>query len=144
MKETLRTMLIEFFIILSGTTICAAVYCTAFYPETHLGVEFLWQVITLSFLTALPQLLFYSKKEISSKQMRVRESIHLVIVVGLIILLAYTWGWIGFGSIIEPLAFVALVLLSYTGIKLFMYQKEKKLANLLNEKLQKFKEGKEN
>jgi hypothetical protein len=143
MKETLRDMLIEFFIILSGTTICAAVFCTVFYPGVTLGVSILWQVIILAFLTSLLQLIFYSKKELSKRQLRIRQAIHLILVVGLIIFLAYTWGWIEFGSIIEPVAFIALVLLSYTGIALFMYRREKKLVKVLNEKLQKFKEIKE-
>ena len=143
MKETLRTMLIEFFIILSGTTICAAVFCTVFYSDTALSVSLLWQIIALSFLTSLPYLIFYSKKELSKRQLRVRQAIHLILVVGLIIFLAYSWKWIEFVSFIEPLAFVALVLLSYAGIALFMYHREKKLANTLNEKLKKFKERKE-
>lgn len=143
MKDTLRLMLTEFIVILSGTTICAAIYCTVLYPNTQLGVSFLWQVITLAFLTSLPQLVFYSKKELSKTQLRVRQAIHLILVVALIIILAYTWNWFEFRSIIEPLAFIVLVMLSYTGIALFLHQKEKKLAKLLNEKLQKFKERKE-
>lgn len=143
MKDILKAMLIEFFIILSGTTIGAAIFCTVFYPDAPLGASLLWQLITLSFLTALPLLLFYSKNEFSKKQMRVRQAVHLILVVGLIIFLAYTWKWIEFGSYVELLAFVALVLLSYTGIALFMYQRDKKLAKALNEKLREFKDRKE-
>ncbi len=143
MKETLRLIVTEFFIILSGTTICAAIFCTVFNPNVMLSVSFLWQLVALSFLTSLPQFIFYSKGELSKRQLRVRHAIHLILVVALIIFLAYMWGWIGFGSIIEPLMFIVLVLLVYTGIWLFLYSREKKLAKLLNEKLQKFKERKE-
>lgn len=137
-------MLTEFIVILSGTTICAAIYCSVFYPDTILGVNFLWEVIALAFLTTLPHLIFCSKSELSKRQLMVRQALHLILVVALIVFLAYVWNWVEFGSIIEPLAFIILVLLSYTGIALFVYHKEKKLANLLNEKLRRFKERKEN
>ena len=142
MKDTLRLMLVEFFIILSGTTICAAFFCTVFYSEGELGVDFLWEMIVLSFLTALPQLLFYSKKEFTKRQMTIRQTVHLILVVGLLIFLAYTWEWVEFTSIVEPLAFVVLVLIAYASISWYMYQQEKKLANRLNEKLKKFKDSK--
>ncbi len=142
MKETLKIMLVEFFIILSGTTICSAVFCTVFYPGVTLGVGFLWKLIILAFLTTLPQLLFCSKIEFSKKHLRVRQTVHVILVVGLLVFLAYFWGWIEFSSVIEPLAFIVLVLLMYTAVALFMNQKEKKLAARLNEKLREFK-GKE-
>ena len=138
-KDTIKTMLVEFFIILSGTTICAAIFCTVFYRDVVLGVDFLWELIILSFLTALPQILFFSKKEISKKQMRIRQTIHVVLVVGLLVFLAYIWGWVEFTSVLEPLAFVVLVLLSYTAIARYMYHRDKKLAARLNEKLRVFK-----
>ena len=143
MKATLKMMLTEFVIILSGTTICAAIYCTVFNPDANLGVELLWEIIALAVFTSLPQLLFYSKRELSAKQMRIRQSIHVVLVVGLIILCAYTWGWVGFDSFIEPLAFVVLVLVTYTAITVYMYYREKKLVNMLNEKLREFRDRKE-
>lgn len=143
MKETLKIMLVEFFIILSGTTICSAVFCTVFYPGVALGVGFLWELIILAFLTTLPQLLFYSKKEFSKKHLRVRQTVHVILVVGLLVFLAYFWGWIEFSSVIEPLAFIVLVLLTYTAVALFMHQKEKKLAARLNEKLREFRSKEE-
>jgi hypothetical protein len=143
MKDTLKTMLVEFFIILSGTTICSAIFCTVFYRDVTLGVDFLWELIALSFLTTLPQLLFCSKKEFTRKQMMIRQSIHIILVVGLIVCLACIWRWIRFSTFIEPVAFVMLVLLSYAGITSFMYYREKKLAETLNEKLREFKDRKE-
>ncbi len=143
MKETLKLMLVEFFIILSGTTICAAIFCTMFNRDVTLGLDFLWQLIALAFLTTMPQLLFYSKREIPKKQMRIRQTIHVALVVGLLIFLAYTWGWIEFTTVLQPLAFIVLVLLSYTGITMFMYRREKKLAVMLTAKLQKYKTEKE-
>lgn len=142
-KDTLKAMLVEFFIILSGTTICAAIFCTVFYRDVVLGIDFLWQLIILAFLTTLPQFLFFSKKEISKKQMRIRQSIHVVLVVGLLVFLAHIWDWVEFTSVIEPLAFVMLVLLSYTAIATYMYRRDKKLAARLNEKLREFKDKNE-
>jgi hypothetical protein len=143
LKAILKLMLVEFFIILSGTTICATVFCTVFNPGVQLGIDFLWELIALAFFTTLPQVLFYSKKELTGRQMKIRQTIHLILVVGLLIFLAYAWGWIEMNSFVEPLAFIVLVLLSYAGIAWFIYQREKKLANALNEKLQKFKDSKE-
>jgi hypothetical protein len=139
-KDTIKTMLVEFFIILSGTTICSAIFCTVFYRDVVLGVSFLWELIALSFLTTLPQLLFCSKKEVSKKQMRIRQSVHVVLVVALLVFLGHLWDWVEFTSVVEPLAFIALVLLSYTAIAAYMYHRDKKLAARLNEKLKLFKD----
>ena len=52
---------------------------------------------------------------------------------------AYTWRWIEPGSLLQPVVFLLLVLAVYTGVSLFAYYQEKKIAKLLNAKLKKYK-----
>lgn len=142
MINGLKNMLLDFLLITAGTTLSATVFCTIFSQDMTFGIELLWQLAALSFFSTLPILIFHSKKELTKTQMLTRQIIHLCVLLTILIFFAYYWEWIDAGSIIQPIVFVALVAVVYITVTYFAYQRDKKVAILLNERLEKFKKRK--
>lgn len=92
MKDAIKLVIMHFFIITVGVlfvislanTLDGVEYYTADYP---------WGIMLVGAITALPSLIFYSKKEISKKQMKIRFIIHFLVVGAIVLTLGYFWQW---------------------------------------------------
>jgi len=140
MLKQLKDMLLEFLLITAGILLCTTVFCTIFYQDILFGIDLLWQIIGLAFLSTLPGFIFFSKHELTKKQMLNRQIIHVCILVALLLFFAYHWKWLVPQSIVQPIVFIAMIAFVYTIVSFFVYQRDKKVANMLNERLEKFKQ----
>ena len=139
MIKRLKEMLLDFLMITAGTTLSATVFCTIFSQDFTFGIELLWQIVALSFFCTLPIIIFHSKKELTKTQMLIRQIVHLCVLLTVLIFFAYYWEWIDTGSIVQPIVFVALVAVVYITVTYFAYQCDKKVAILLNDRLERYK-----
>lgn len=142
MLTRLKEMLLEFILITTGITFAATTFCTIFCQDVQFGIGFLWQIIALSFFCTLPGLVFFTKKELTKKQMLTRKLIHVCLLFIILIFFAYHWKWIDVGSIIQLVVFVIIIPVVYSMVWYFTYQRDKKVANMLNEKLATYKQNK--
>lgn len=142
LKEILNAMLRQFFIIVTGIVFCVAVFCSLFYPKVIFGLEMIWQIILLGMMSTMPQFVFYSKKELGKKQMMIRKCLHILILLIIILTAGYAWGWIYPNDIIQPIVFVLLVMCVYIVVTLLVFQKDKKVAQQLNNELKKYNKEK--
>ena len=134
-------MLLVFLLVTAGITMCTTVFCTVFYQNLSFGIELLWQVVALSLFCTLPGLVYVSKKELTKKQMLIRQIIHLGVLLILLLFFAYHWEWIDEGSIVQPIVFIIMFSLVYTMVSYITYKRDKKVANILNERLEKYKQS---
>jgi uncharacterized membrane protein len=141
MKEFLLKMIRAFFTIMAGILIATTVYCTIFVPDLTFGIDFLWQIIVMAFLTTLPAFIFYTKKELSKKQMLARQIIHACVLLALILSIAYFLGWIEPASIVQLAVFLALVACVYLVVRVLSFHHDKKIAERLNIGLKKYNRG---
>ena len=65
----LKLLLNVFTKVVTCVTVGAAVYCMVFFPKITFGVEMLWQILLVSFLTSVGTLLYTDS--ISQKKMKV-------------------------------------------------------------------------
>ena len=137
--KRIKEMMLEFLLIVAGTVICAAVFCTMFFPNARFSISLLWQLLTFAFLCTLPGFIFCSKKELGKKQMRLRKILHLFTLISLLLFFGYYWGWLAAGSIIQPVVIILLFSVSYIMVWYFTYLREKKVARMLNESLESYK-----
>ncbi|MCH5297648.1 MAG: DUF3021 family protein [Ruminococcus sp.] len=117
MKDAIKLVIIHFFIITVGVlfvislanTLSGVEYYTADYP---------WGIMLVGAITALPSLIFYSKKEISTKQMKIRFIIHFFVVGAIVLTLGYLGKWyttVGYAVLVFLMyVFVYVIVLAYS------------------------------
>jgi hypothetical protein len=134
-EELLKTMFRSFFVIATGVAASMYVFCGIFYPDVRFTLRDIGGILLLAFLSDLPFLVFYSSKELSKKQMYIRKSIHLPILLAVVLYFAYLWDWVGFKSLKEILVLAFLVLIVYIVVSFVAIYYDKKLADKLNNRL---------
>lgn len=116
---------------------------TIFFPDSESTILF-WQVIALSIISSLGNLIFCSRKELSRKQMLIRKIIHLLYVIIAVLGGACLCGWIDPGSVWQMVIMVIFILTVY-GVVMYVNMKmEIKTAEALNQKLHKLNQEEEN
>lgn len=139
MKDFLRKMLRDFFVITAGCFLATIVYCTIFYQDVTFDLNALWLTVVLGFVTTLPHFIFFSRKELGKKQMLTRQIIHACVLLGILLTFAYTLGWIERGSIVQPTVFIVLVGMVYLAVSVLSFHHDKKVAEQLNTGLKQYK-----
>lgn len=143
-KEELMTAIVRsFFIIVAGTVASIGIFCAVFYPEAMFGIDIFPKILLTALASDALFIIFYSNKDISKKQMFVRQVIHAVLLLAVLLFFSYIWDWIDFGNAKEVAAFISLVLGVYAVVYAFVVYQDKKLADKLNSGLQE-RYGKQN
>lgn len=139
MRDFLKMTLWDFMIIAAGILINAAIFCTIFYPGYTFDIRFLWQIIAMAALTSLLHIVFYSRKELSKRQMLVRQIIHACLLLTLLLVLVYTWGWLEPGDVMQIIVFIVLAACVYVSVCVLSLHYDKKVAKELNARLKQYK-----
>lgn len=137
-KTLINGMVRSFFIITVGIIVSVAVFCSIFSRDATFGVSIFWQILLLAVLTTLPSLVFFSSKELSKKGWLVREGIHLVVLISILIYSGYIWGWIAITKPIQIAFYLFLITVVYLAVKLLAFRNDKKVADQLNVGLKKY------
>lgn len=135
--ETLKRLLYTFVLVLAGITISATIFITLFYPELYDIIVLLWQIIILAVVCTLGNLIYYSRKEIGKKQMKVRMILHYLYINVVNICGALLFQWISPGFLLEFIVLLLLVAISYICIMMTNFHKEEKTAENMNKLLRK-------
>lgn len=135
MKDAIKLVIMHFFIITVAVlfvislanTLAGAKYYTADYP---------WGIMLVGAITALPSLIFYSRKELNSKQIKIRFVIHFFVVAAIVMTTGYLCQWyttIGYAVIVFLMyVFVYAIVLAYS------YFIQYRTAYSINEALKNF------
>lgn len=135
--KSLKKIVDTFFYVLAGSIICTAIYMTIFLPKLYFTVEVIWQVIVMSAITSCGTMIFYSRHEISKKQMKRRVILHYAYINFVVSGLALLWQWVDAGRISQILTMILLTAGTYFSVTTVMINKEKKTADNINRKLRK-------
>lgn len=134
-EEILKTMFRSFFIIATGIVISMYVFCLIFYPDASFTLYDIGWILKLAFISDLPYLLFYSNKELSKKQMYIRKSVHLPVLLAVVLYFAYLWDWVDLNHMKEVIVLLLLILIVYVVVFAITICYDKKLADKLNHRL---------
>lgn len=135
--QELKIIIRTFLYVLAGTVLSTAIFITVFYPGATFEVSLLWQVIAMTALTSMGTALFFSKKEISKTQMKVRKTIHYIYINIIVVGTAILCDWIHVNQMIQVIVFLFDVSLVYFVVCAIMFRKEEKTAESMNERLRK-------
>ncbi len=134
-EELLKVMLRSFCMIATGVVVSMYVFCLIFYPNVSFELDDIGRILLMAIAGDLPYLLFYSRKELSKKQMHLRQLVHLFVLLALLLYFARLWDWITLTSAKEVVVFLSLVLGVYAVVCLATAYRDKKLADKLNRSL---------
>jgi fatty acid desaturase len=135
--QELRILLKTFIYVLACSMISAAVFITIFNPKETFDIMLLWEVILMAVIASLGSVLFFSKKEISKEQMRIRKIIHYIYINIVVVGTAILCRWIHVSKLLQLMVMLILIALVYTIVCAVMFYKEEKTAEWMNEQLRK-------
>ncbi len=136
----IRSMIRTFIYVTAGDTIGAAIFISLFNRDYQFSYGFLWQLIAVAAVCSLGNIIYYSRKELSKRQMKIRHVLHylynnLTVVGGGLI-----FQWIGLDQIQFVIFLSVLFAVIYTCISAAMFRSDEKTAQDLNKKLRKYNE----
>lgn len=137
-RDLINVMVKTFFIVTAGIVVSVTVFCSVFSRDATFGVNIFGQILLLAVLTTLPSLVLYSPKELSKKELLVRQAIHLAVLISILFYLGYIWGWIAISKPMQLALYLFLITFVYLAVKLLVFQKDKKVADQLNIGLKKY------
>ena len=138
MRKYIKEILQMFFVINTGVTIAAATFITFLQNEAQLNVKILWQIIIVSFVTALSCIILYSKNELNKKQFLIRVVINYITINIIVIVCGYLFNWIKTGDIIELLSLIVSIFLVYIFVWVISYKNDTKTAKRINQKIEEY------
>ena len=138
MKEHLKSNLMSFFIIVTLVNIAIFVCGIIMAPDEKFGYSAFIVPVIDGILGTIPGLVMYSKRELTVKQMIVREIIQLISIELIIIVFSFGFSAITADRIPHLIAIVSSVALVYIGVRAIMYLFDFKTAKKMTDELKNF------
>ena len=134
LNELLQRMFFLFFVVLSGLLIASYLFLILFGHDT-LRVSNIAALIVLSIGINLGAFVFYSKRELKKSEMLLRQTAHLILVVGITLATAFYMNWVSWQEPLRIFVFTLLMTLVYVGSNAVEIFRSKRLASDLNQKI---------
>lgn len=142
LKDFLKAMVIQFFIIYTCSMFGTLIFCFVFEPDTQFGIDYFAWMIAFSIAADLPFLIYYSKNELTEKQYKVRAMLHILVLEA--VLLTFARFLDMYDTFLEGVFFAGIVLAVYIIVKGLTVGFDKKMADTLNKRIQEIRISKDN
>ncbi len=135
--KTLKNMIRTFAFVMAGMTICAAIVVELFSNSQMISVLTLWQIALLSTVSALGNLFYLNRRDLSKGQMRFRIVCHYLYANAIVIGGAYLFHWFSMKKVTVVIVVFIMIAVVYKVIMMLEFQHDEKLAKDLNQQLRK-------
>ena len=132
--KKLKDLFFVFVCVTTCVVFVTAVYITIFWPQVSLGVEILWQILGVSFLSSFG-ICLYTEKERSAKSTLVRYILHYIYTNAVVLGCGVWFGWFYADNLAMVLGMVVVIALVFLLVSVIVWNKDKKMAALMNERL---------
>lgn len=144
MKSFIKSLLKYFSIIYLVASIGAASFIWLVERNATFGVEILWQLLFVCFISALiSTLLIEPQKEYSKKEAVFRIIAHVILIYALIFGSGLIFNWVSINNSSECIGFSVMFFGIYAGVWAAIYNKDNKEAQELNKRIKYYNEEKE-
>ncbi len=133
LRELLRRIVNSYFVIYGCSMLGTLVFCLIFEPDSVFNVQYLEWMLLFSALGDLPALVFYSGKELTEKQWRIREVIHFVILETVLLTAANCLGM--YHTFLQGIVFAGIILLVYVLVRAVCFAGDFQTAKNINDQL---------
>jgi cation transport ATPase len=134
LNEIFKNIFNSFFVIFTGAVLSMYAFLLIF-GVNELSVHYITAVLVMTVLGSLAYFIFYSKSELTRKQMAIRHAIHLAAILAIMLGVASTTMRISLREPAQLFVFIASVIAVYAVVMLTNIYRNKKLADKMNEKL---------
>lgn len=141
LRELLRRIVNSYFVIYGCSMLGTLVFCLIFEPDSVFNVQYLEWMLLFSALGDLPALVFYSGKELTIKQWRIREVIHFVILETVLLTAANCMGM--YHTFSEGMVFAGIILLVYVLVRAVCFAGDFQTAKNINDQLKEIRKREE-
>jgi len=138
LKDFIKELIRNYFIIFAIIVIMITLLRQIFSPGAYFELTDIFIYMICALVADLPSMIFYSKKEISEKEMRLRRIIHFVILEAVLLTLANVMGWVTGG--LNTFLFALQIGVIYMLVRSFSWLDDRRAARKINEKLKEMKE----
>lgn len=132
-KALIYLLINQYFIIYTGSMVATYCFCIIFYPGNELPVSYLAEMLLFTLCGTLPGFVFYSPRELTETQWRVRMWIHIGLLEGVLLTAGKILGL--YEGIKEGFWFAVAILGVYILVRSITYLLDQRTAKELNEKL---------
>ena len=142
MREHIKNNIMSFFIIVTLVNIAIFISGMILAPDEKLSYAVFIVPVIDGILGVIPGLIMYSKRELTVKQIIVRDIIQLISIE--LIMLLFSFGFSGFESADVPrlIAVIGSVALVYVGVVAIMYALDFRTAKKMTDDLKAFQKSK--
>ncbi len=134
----IKKLIRDYFIIFAIIVIFLTILRQIFLPDMYLELKDIFICMIGALLGDLPSLIFYSAKEMSEKEMRIRIIIHFVVLEAVLL----TFGCVIrlVNGILPTIIFAFQIAVIYVFVRFLSWLDDRKAANRINEKLKAMKD----
>ncbi|WP_338449498.1 DUF3021 family protein [Niallia oryzisoli] len=134
-----QKMIKDFLIIFACIIIMITFLRQIYYPHMAFDLESIYIIMAFSFLSALMGFILYSPNDRSEKNMRIRMGIHFFTLEILLIALGSVFEIVN--NVLDGIIMAGQIAVIYIFVRLLSWQKDKKEAQKINEKLKAFRKN---
>lgn len=142
MLRRLRDMLFVYMCVTTCVLFVTALYITIFWPQVTLGVEILWQILSVSFLCSVANSI-YPQREVSKKTILFLYILRYVITNGIVLGCGIWFGWFYANDLPMVLAMLFSIAVIFVLVSVAAWRRGKQQAALMNERLQVYQQREE-
>lgn len=140
LRELIKRLIVSYPIIYGCSIMAAYVFCLFFDPDAVFGLEYLEGFFLFALAGDLPSLVFYSRRELSNREWRIRVILHLLLLEGVLLSFGRVMGL--YKTMSEGIFFFFIVLLVYVVVRLLAFSGDISSAKEINEALAEIKKNK--
>jgi O-antigen/teichoic acid export membrane protein len=137
MFKFVQKIMKDFLIIFAAIIIVITILRQIYYPDLAFDLKSIYIIMAFSFISALMGFILYSPNDISEKNIRIRMAIHFFTLEILLIVLASVFDIVN--STVDGFILALQIAVIYFLVRLLSWQKDKKEAQKINEKLKALK-----
>lgn len=134
LRELIKKLVISYPIIYGCSMMATFVFCMIFYPDSDFRLDYFGKMFLFALVADLPSLVFYSKRELSHKELMVRIIIHLLLLEGVLLVIGRLMGL--HDNMAEGIFFFFIVLAVYVVVLLLVFSDDARQAKEINKALE--------
>lgn len=135
LNQLLKTMFRSFFVITTGVVVSMYVFCLILNPAAVFTLDDIGRILLMAAAGDLPLILFWSRRELSERQLMGRKAIHLLVLLAILLYFASLWNWVSLKNAGQVTVFLLGVLAVYFMVTAVSIYRDKKLTDQLNRKI---------
>ncbi|MBP0974259.1 MAG: DUF3021 family protein [Oscillospiraceae bacterium] len=138
MKERIIEMARSYFISVTLINVAIFVTGTLFRPEQTMGYEAFLSPLLFGFLTVIPTMILYSKKELTVRQLLCRKAIQLLLDIVIVIAVIFAGNDMNRETIIAAVGVAVSIVVVFVAVHVIEWMLERRTARELTEQLAAF------